>query len=147
MKPNGTLFVSTINRTLKLKSYGIAIIGVEHISGKIPIGTHHWNQFWSPSEVERMIVGSSDSSDEEDGNMKQIAVNGMVIEPPFLNMKWSLDDTNTDVNWIGACQKKFTIMQLDKTTIQYPCCLRIPCRIITREEIESPKLSMPIHQS
>ena len=103
LKPNGILFVSTINRTMK--SYGIAIVGAEYITGKVPVGTHDWNSFWSPEEVERMIVSSSD--DEEVGStMKQIAVNGMIIEPPFINMKWSLDDTDTDVNWIGAYQNQ-----------------------------------------
>ena len=97
LKPNGILFVSTINRTLK--SYSIAIVGAEYITGKVPVGTHDWNSFWSPGEVERMIVCGSGS------NMKQIAVNGMVIEPPFINMKWNLDDYDTDVNWIGAYQK------------------------------------------
>jgi len=97
LKPNGILFVSTINRTLK--SYSIAIVGAEYITGKVPIGTHDWNTFWSPEEVERMIVSESGS------NMKQIAANGMVIEPPFVTMKWSLDDTDTDVNWVGAYQK------------------------------------------
>jgi len=98
LKPNGILFVSTINRTMK--SYSVAIVGAEYISGKVPVGTHDWNTFWSPEEVERMIVSESAS------NMKQIAINGMVIEPPFINMNWSLDDTDTDVNWIGAYQKK-----------------------------------------
>ena len=106
LKPNGILFVSTINRTLK--SYGIAIVGAEYITGKVPVGTHDWNTFWSPEEVERMIVcgSGSGSSDDAGSNMKQIAVNGMVIEPPFINMNWSLDDTDTDVNWIGAYQNQ-----------------------------------------
>jgi len=109
LKSNGILFVSTINRTMK--SYGIAIVGAEYITGKVPIGTHDWNTFWSPEEVERMIVSESGSSggvsdDDAGSKMKQIAVKGMVIEPPFINMNWSLDDTDTDVNWIGAYQKK-----------------------------------------
>ncbi|ACI64424.1 predicted protein, partial [Thalassiosira pseudonana CCMP1335] len=49
LKPNGILFVSTINRTMK--SYALAIVAAEYISGKVPVGTHDWNQFWSPSEV------------------------------------------------------------------------------------------------
>ena len=106
LKPNGILFVSTINRTIK--SYGLAIIAAEYISGKVPIGTHDWDQFWSPDEVQRMVCNARTGSDDEvgDSNMKQIAVNGMVIEPPFINMKWSLDDNDTDVNWIGAYQKQ-----------------------------------------
>jgi len=105
LKPDGILFVSTINRTAK--SYGLAIVAAEYISGKVPVGTHDWNQFWSPEEVRRMVVrdGEGDASCRE-WSMKQIALSGMVIEPPFVNMRWSLDATDFDVNWIGAYQKE-----------------------------------------
>ena len=53
LKPNGILFVSTINRTIK--SYGLTIVAAEYILGKVPIGTHTWDMFWSPTEVEQMI--------------------------------------------------------------------------------------------
>ena len=105
LKPNGILLVSTINRTVK--SYGLAIIAAEYISGKVPIGTHDWEQFWSPVEVEQMICGNDD--DECDGRimrMRQIALSGMVLQPPFVNMEWKLDGSDTDVNWIGAYQKQ-----------------------------------------
>jgi hypothetical protein len=36
--------------------------------------------------------------------MRPIAISGMVIEPPFVNMRWSLDVSDVDVNWIGAYQ-------------------------------------------
>ena len=38
--------------------------------------------------------------------MRPIAIAGMVIEPPFVNMRWSLDASDVDVNWIGAYQKR-----------------------------------------
>jgi len=59
LKPNGILFVSTINRTLK--SYSIAIVGAEYITGKVPIGTHDWNTFWSPLSGYTTINNSSPS--------------------------------------------------------------------------------------
>jgi 2-polyprenyl-6-hydroxyphenyl methylase/3-demethylubiquinone-9 3-methyltransferase len=99
LKPNGILFVSTINRTIK--SYGLAIIAAEYILGKVPIGTHDWNQFRCPEEVERMVCDNGN-----DLGMKQIALSGMVINPPFVNMNWSLNQLDTDVNWIGAYQKQ-----------------------------------------
>ena len=102
LKPNGILFVSTINRTVK--SYGLAIIAAEYISGKVPIGTHTWDMFQSPVEVEQMICTSN--VNDNDGRMKQIALSGMVLQPPFINMEWKLDGTDTDVNWIGAYQKQ-----------------------------------------
>ena len=107
LKPNGILFVSTINRTMK--SYGLAIVAAEYISGKVPVGTHNWNQFWSPMEVEQMVYGSSGTGSNNIDNrsrMKQIALSGMVIEPPFVNLQWRLDPKDVDVNWIGAYQKQ-----------------------------------------
>jgi ubiquinone biosynthesis O-methyltransferase len=110
LKPNGILIVSTINRTVK--SYGLAIIAAEYILGKVPVGTHTWDMFWSPTEVEQMICSSSSSShpmkNESNGRtrMKQIALSGMVLQPPFINMEWKLDGSDTDVNWIGAYQKQ-----------------------------------------
>ncbi|KAL7499481.1 hypothetical protein ACHAWT_007762 [Skeletonema menzelii] len=108
LKPNGILLVSTINRTVK--SYGLAIIAAEYISGKVPIGTHTWDMFWSPEEVEQMICSSSSSyqsyGNDANGKMKQIALSGMVLQPPFINMEWKLDGNDTDVNWIGAYQKQ-----------------------------------------
>ncbi len=102
LRPNGILFVSTINRTIK--SYGLAIIAAEYISGKVPIGTHDWNQFRRPEEVEQMVCDNGN-----DLGMKQIALSGMVFDPPFVNMTWSLDLLDVDVNWIGAYQKQSSL--------------------------------------
>ncbi len=113
LRPNGILFVSTINRTMK--SYGLAIIAAEYLTGKVPIGTHDWDQFRSPGEVERMIrdAGGDDFFDSTEGIgggrcavMRSIATCGMVIEPPFVDMRWSLNPSDVDVNWIGAYQKQ-----------------------------------------
>ena len=115
LKPNGILFVSTINRTVK--SYGMAIVAAEYILGKVPVGTHSWDMFWSPDEVEQMILcggGSTTGTNQhyhgKEGDratvMKQIALSGMVLYPPFINMEWMLDRNDTDVNWIGAYQKQ-----------------------------------------
>lgn len=101
LKPNGILFVSTINRTVK--SYGMAIVAAEYILRKVPVGTHSWDMFWSPDEVEQMILGPQGVRAT---NMKQIAVSGMVLQPPFINMEWTLNRNDTDVNWIGAYQKQ-----------------------------------------
>ncbi|KAL7543368.1 hypothetical protein ACHAXR_012715 [Thalassiosira sp. AJA248-18] len=108
LKPDGILFVSTINRTMK--SYGLAIIAAEYITRKVPVGTHDWNQFWSPAEVGQMVCsdvrGTPPVNALSNSSMKQIALSGMVIEPPYLNMQWYLDPLDVDVNWIGAYQKQ-----------------------------------------
>lgn len=116
LKPDGILFVSTINRTMK--SYGMAIVAAEYITGKVPVGTHDWNQFWSPPEVQRMVCnsggrggGDANASMPDHAVMKQIALSGMVIDPPFVNMNWSLSPSDLDVNWIGAYQKASALKQ------------------------------------
>lgn len=50
LRPGGLLFVSTINRTLK--SYALLIVAAEHILRWIPRGTHQWDKFITPDELE-----------------------------------------------------------------------------------------------
>lgn len=50
VKPGGDLFVSTINRTAK--AFAFAIVGAEYILNILPKGTHHYNKFIKPSEID-----------------------------------------------------------------------------------------------
>ncbi|MFT5703089.1 MAG: 2-polyprenyl-6-hydroxyphenyl methylase/3-demethylubiquinone-9 3-methyltransferase [Rickettsiales bacterium] len=52
LKPNGILFVATLNRTAK--SYINAIIGAEYILRWLPRGTHDWKKFLKPSEINQI---------------------------------------------------------------------------------------------
>ncbi len=60
-QPGGSLFLSTINRTMK--SYALAIVGAEYILGWVPPGTHQWNKFVQPTELgvllQRCVVAFS----------------------------------------------------------------------------------------
>jgi len=49
LKPCGTLFLSTLNRTPL--AFGAAILGAEHVLRLLPRGTHHYAQFIKPSEI------------------------------------------------------------------------------------------------
>lgn len=49
VKPNGLLFISTINKTLK--SLALAKIGAEYILRWLPIGTHDYQKFIKPSQI------------------------------------------------------------------------------------------------
>ncbi len=53
VKPGGAVFLSTINRNPK--SYLFAIVGAEYILNLLPKGTHDYNKFIKPSELERWI--------------------------------------------------------------------------------------------
>ena len=51
LKPDGAMFLSTINRTVK--SYLMAIVGAEYILRLLPIGTHNCEKFIKPDELEK----------------------------------------------------------------------------------------------
>ena len=86
LKKNGLMFTATINRTLV--SYIKAIVGAEYILRWLPIGTHDWNKFIKPEELERRL------------NEKKLVTNnikGLVYNPIF--NKWGRSD-NLSVNYI-----------------------------------------------
>ena len=47
------MFVATLNKTLK--SYFLAIIGAEYILRWLPIGTHEWEKFVKPDDLENIL--------------------------------------------------------------------------------------------
>jgi 2-polyprenyl-6-hydroxyphenyl methylase / 3-demethylubiquinone-9 3-methyltransferase len=49
LTPAGTLFVATLNRTVK--SFAMAIVGAEYVLRWLPRGTHDWKRFLRPSEL------------------------------------------------------------------------------------------------
>ena len=53
LKKNGLMFTATLNRSLT--SYVKAIIGAEYILRWLPIGTHDWNKFLKPEELESYL--------------------------------------------------------------------------------------------
>ena len=96
LKPNGLLFVSTINRTVK--SYFLTILGAEYVMRYIPVGTHDWTKYLSPEEVNRLASAAS---------MTPLDATGMVLaKPPLLGTwDWKLAAHDLDVNWIGTYVK------------------------------------------
>ncbi len=52
VKPNGTVYFSTISRNPK--AYLFAIIGAEYVLNMLPKGTHDFAKFIKPSELSRM---------------------------------------------------------------------------------------------
>ena len=53
VKPGGDIFLSTINRTPK--AYLFAIIGAEYLLNLLPRGTHEYDKFIRPSELDRWL--------------------------------------------------------------------------------------------
>ncbi len=54
LKRNGIMFTATLNRSFT--SFIKAIIGAEYILRWLPIGTHDWNKFFKPKELEDKII-------------------------------------------------------------------------------------------
>ena len=55
VKPGGLMFLATINRTAK--SFALAIVGAEYVLGWLPKGTHQWEKFLLPEEIETSLRG------------------------------------------------------------------------------------------
>jgi len=91
IKKNGIMFVATINKNLK--SYLFAIIGAEYILRWLPIGTHDWNKFLTPQELEIIAKKNNFFLDE---------LNGMKFN--FLLNKWS-KSKDYSVNYISTFLK------------------------------------------
>ena len=88
VKKDGILFVATINKNLK--SYALAILGAEYILRWLPIGTHDWNKFLSPKDLEN-IASKNDLKIDETIGMKY----------NILSKKWSAS-ADTSVNYIST---------------------------------------------
>ncbi len=50
VKPGGMMVAATLNRTIK--SFALAIVGAEYVLGWLPRGTHQWDKFVTPDELE-----------------------------------------------------------------------------------------------
>ena len=75
LKKNGLMFTATLNRSLT--SYVKAIIGAEYILRWLPIGTHDWNKFIKPEELQQVLSQEKFST---------LDIKGLSFNP-FLN-KW-----------------------------------------------------------
>ncbi len=88
VKKNGIMFVATINKNLK--SYIFAILGAEYILRWLPIGTHDWDKFLTPQDLE--IITKRNNFKSED-------IVGMKFN--LLSNKWSTSKDDS-VNYIST---------------------------------------------
>ena len=86
LKKNGLMFTATINRTLG--SYIKAIVGAEYVLRWLPIGTHDWNKFIRPEELEKKL---------SDKKFNTYDIAGLEFNP--FSHKWNKSD-NLSVNYI-----------------------------------------------
>jgi len=92
LKQNGLMFTATLNRTFS--SYIKAIIGAEYVLRWLPIGTHDWNKFIKPEELEGYLSKEKFST---------VDIKGLEFNP--ILRKWKRSD-DLSVNYI-ICSTKF----------------------------------------
>lgn len=89
--PGGVMILSTLNRTLK--AYAFAIVGAEYVLRWLPVGTHQWERFVRPEELEAALRGAG---------LTLADTTGMVYGP--LADRWSLS-ADTDVNYFATATR------------------------------------------
>jgi 2-polyprenyl-6-hydroxyphenyl methylase/3-demethylubiquinone-9 3-methyltransferase len=93
VKPGGLMIAATLNRTLK--SFALAIVGAEYVLRWLPRGTHRWDKFVTPAELEAAFEASG---------LDIIGERGVIYNP--IADRWQLS-SDMDVNYMlaGARQK------------------------------------------
>ncbi|XP_029451244.1 ubiquinone biosynthesis O-methyltransferase, mitochondrial [Rhinatrema bivittatum] len=85
LKPGGSLFITTISKTMM--SYALGIVVAERIMGIVPAGIHDWEKFVLPEELERLL--------ESNGFVVE-TLSGMLYNPFCRSWSWM---ENTSLNY------------------------------------------------
>ncbi|ETW09061.1 3-demethylubiquinone-9 3-O-methyltransferase [Aphanomyces invadans] len=93
VKPDGMLFMSTINRTAL--AYLTTIVAVEQVLQLVPQGTHEWAKYIQPHELTTWI---------QEHGLHVSDVSGIVGDPYVQG--WKLHPTCTEVNYILAASRQ-----------------------------------------
>jgi 2-polyprenyl-6-hydroxyphenyl methylase / 3-demethylubiquinone-9 3-methyltransferase len=91
VKPGGLMVVATLNRTIK--SFALAIVGAEYVLRWLPRGTHQWDKFVTPNELEIAIEKSGMAMTQETGVIYNLLAD-----------RWQLS-SDMDVNYMVAAEK------------------------------------------
>ena len=91
IRKKGIMFVATLNKNLK--SYIFGIVGAEYILRWLPIGTHDWDKFLTPQNLENIVCNNNFMADETVGMKFNIFSN-----------KWN-ESNDTSVNYISTFLK------------------------------------------
>src|SRR5215212_404972 len=91
VRPGGLMVIATLNRTLK--SFALAIVGAEYILRWLPRGTHRWDKFVTPGELEAAL---------DRAGLEPLDRKGMVYD--LFADAWRLAG-DTDVNYLVTAEK------------------------------------------
>lgn len=92
VKPGGLMVAATLNRTMK--SFALAIVGAEYILRWLPRGTHQWDKFVTPDELEDAL---------EAGGLDIVGERGIIYN--LFADRWQLS-SDLDVNYMVAAMRK-----------------------------------------
>jgi 2-polyprenyl-6-hydroxyphenyl methylase/3-demethylubiquinone-9 3-methyltransferase len=91
LAPGGLMITATLNRTLK--SFALAIVGAEYVLRWLPRGTHRWDKFVTPDELEAVLERNGLRAIDERGVVYNILLDG-----------WQLSG-DMDVNYMVAAER------------------------------------------
>ena len=91
VEPGGLMITATINRTFK--SFALAIVGAEYVLRWLPRGTHQWDKFVTPNELEATLERHGLHVVDEAG-----VVYNLVAD------RWQIS-TDMDVNYMVTAEK------------------------------------------
>jgi len=91
VRPGGLMVLSTLNRTIK--SYALAIVAAEYVLGWLPRGTHQWERFVTPDELDRFVRAAG---------LGPSRFEGLVFDP--FRDEWRLSP-DTDVNYMASAAR------------------------------------------
>ncbi|HEY7664416.1 MAG TPA: bifunctional 2-polyprenyl-6-hydroxyphenol methylase/3-demethylubiquinol 3-O-methyltransferase UbiG [Xanthobacteraceae bacterium] len=91
VQPGGLMIAATINRTLK--SFALAIVGAEYVLRWLPRGTHQWDRFVMPNELEAALARHGLSVVDETG-----------VSYDLLADRWRLSN-DMDVNYMLVAER------------------------------------------
>ena len=91
VKPGGLMVVATLNRTIK--SFAFAIVGAEYLLRWLPRGTHQWDKFVTPNELEAVLERHGLRTTDETGVIYNLVAD-----------RWQIS-TDMDVNYMVTAEK------------------------------------------
>jgi 2-polyprenyl-6-hydroxyphenyl methylase/3-demethylubiquinone-9 3-methyltransferase len=91
VKPGGVMVAATLNRTLK--SFALAIVGAEYVLRWLPRGTHQWDKFVTPNELEAALARHGLNVSDQTGVIYNLLAD-----------RWQIS-SDMDVNYMVTAEK------------------------------------------
>ena len=95
VKPGGIMIVATLNKTLK--SLALAKFAAEYVLGWMPRGTHDWNRFIPPADLQTSL---------QEAGLTVLKMQGVSFDP--LTWDWRLSN-DTEVNYMVIAAKALSL--------------------------------------